>query len=318
MRDGISIESLPDCIHISRAWIQLEEPVHLGQPHLVIVHNRTNQLGGINARVQAKQDWSFGSLGRQTLRNRDDALKVEVTLLGRLLHPWTQYKSKAKAVATQIRHQRALPINAGIGAPHNLFDNSAVVQGKGIDIRRQPVAEQYAEIRSVACKQELNYLGAKVKQIGCTRIHALTRRRVRWQHANAKRGLIEGVASVSLDGIEVTPGLYQQSHVTANEFCASHTTLDEQDGVDLVEDRFDGRKVVPNEVHASNGSEVIVELFDDYLTHAAQGIEERFEYPKLTRPTSDALTRECMPNSSFTSRTCSSVTSMLSLIQDLS
>ena len=67
-----------------------------------------------------------------------------------MLHPRAQRQFQAVAQATQVHRQRAVAIDAGVGAPDQPLLRAAVVHREGVQIHGRVAAGQRAKINGPA------------------------------------------------------------------------------------------------------------------------------------------------------------------------
>ena len=107
-----------------------------------------------------------------------------------------------------------------------------------------------------------------LRQRAGLRVHALAQRRAGGQQRDAQRLLVELLASMALDGVEVALALHQQPQVAAQDVAVAHAGAYRQRRVQPCQHRRQGLQVVPHQGQASHRGEVVLELLDFNRAHA--------------------------------------------------
>ena len=203
-------QGVGQCRHVGAARVPLDQPIDLRQARgavLIAGLDAAHDRDRVEAGVKPRQHRRLRTGRRQALRHRDDALQVEVGRLGRVLHARAQRQLQAKAVAPEVGRQRAIAINAGVGAPDTFLGCLAVVHCEGVDVQRQPATGQDTVVRALSRQQRLDHRWSEVEQLGRASVHALAQRRARGQQRDGKGVLEERIAAEVLDRVEVALAL---------------------------------------------------------------------------------------------------------------
>lgn len=128
--------------------------------------------------------------GHQNGGHWQGAFKVVFSLGGSVLYGGSQYQFQTIALAAQIQGKRAITVDPGISASHELLPVAVFVHCEGIEIDGGVAALHGTEVYGLpidtAAQQQLTRSGCLPKPGGRMGVHALAQGRAQWRSAKTQ------------------------------------------------------------------------------------------------------------------------------------
>lgn len=199
--------------------ILLDQKVQLALKCLALLGDGMHQSLQAKARVGSHQNRAE----HQARGHRQHPRQVVLALSRRMLHAGAQCQLQAKACRAQVGCNRAVAINAGVGAAHQFLLGITVVHGKGVDAQRRVARRQCAKVNGLPANAagQQRFVDDRACQLEPGQrigIQALVQRGFGGRCTQAQcAGNKEGITMKCFDGIEITLALAQEGQVALED-----------------------------------------------------------------------------------------------------
>jgi len=263
---GISRLLAGNGLHWGLARVPLDDECHLALQGAGLGRDFLHQLQRAKARICPHQQ----RRSHQGCRHRQSALKVVLTLSGRMLHAGAQGQLQAITQTAQIHRKRAIAINTGISASDQFFLGETVVHGKGVQINRGVATAEGTEINGLAIdaagQQALVHLRHQVEPGSRMGIQTLTQGGARRNILQTQGAFEESVIAKILDGIEVVLAQTQQAQVGLEDVAIGHTRANWVSRIDQGID-LDRLEILADKGQTGVRAEVVGQFLDNEVGH---------------------------------------------------